>query len=326
MTQDSAGTPALTNRRPFLALFRAGKNSLHPKLTQRLEEQNFDYALSWYGDDDPAALGMADGAAFVHRVTGQKWPGLLATLTECHELIAGYDYVWFPDDDLLCEPENVSEFFTIVDQLKLDLAQPALTPNSYFVHPIVLQHAAFQVRFTNFVELMCPLMSRDMLARALPTMSGTLSGWGVDAAWPRLTRTGRIAIVDSTPIQHTRPILGGNGYHTNQSAGVSMQTEEMQAFERYGVRYFDHPHLNYAGLLQDGNAVCLGGAQKANAHVMLQHVIGSVAPLPLSPLALARYLGDHADFVKIEDHAQLPVVLDEELAGTGIEMPRNGRR
>lgn len=326
MTQVSAGTHAPRARRPFLALFRAGKNSLHPKLVQRLDEQNFDYALSWYGEDDPAELGMADGAAFVHRVSGQKWPGLVATLTEHARDIAAYDYVWFPDDDLLCEPENISEFFTIVDQLKPDLAQPALTPDSYYVHPIVVQHAEFQVRFTNFVELMCPLMSREMLARAVPTMHDTLSGWGVDAVWPRLSRVGKVVIVDSTPVQHTRPMLGGNGYTTNQASGVPMAVEEQLTFERYGVNQFDRPHLNYAGLLQDGNAVCLGGPAKANAQKMLGHVINSVVKVPVNTLAFARYLGDHAGYVRVEDHGYLPAVLDDVLAHTGIKMPREGGR
>ena len=37
----------------YLALFRAGPNSLHPAAVERLSEQNFDYALSWFGDQPP---------------------------------------------------------------------------------------------------------------------------------------------------------------------------------------------------------------------------------------------------------------------------------
>jgi len=30
--------------KPYLALFRAGPNSLHPHAVERLDQQNFDYA------------------------------------------------------------------------------------------------------------------------------------------------------------------------------------------------------------------------------------------------------------------------------------------
>jgi len=310
-------TSGSTSGRPFLALFRAGRNSLHPKLTARLHEQNFDYALSWYAEDDPGDLGMAEGAAFVHRVAGQKWPGLLATLTEYREIIEAYDYVWLPDDDLFCEPETVSEFFRITSDLALDLAQPALTADSGFVHPIVLHHEAFQVRFTNFVELMCPALSRDMLWRSLPTMADTLSGWGVDAVWPRLTRVGKVAIIDTTTIKHTRPILGGDGYRTNQETGRSMLAEEMLSFERYGVQRFNRPHLNLGGLLQDGSTVSLGGTA-VSPQFMVKHVIESAVRLPIEPIKLARYLGDHADHVQLESHPFLPSALNEALNSTGI--------
>ncbi|WP_300680123.1 DUF707 domain-containing protein [Nocardioides sp.] len=314
-----------TSSRRFLALFRAGKNSLHPKLVARLEEQNFDYGLSWYADEDPVALGMADGAAFVHHVAGQKWPGLVATFDAMADVIARYDYVWMPDDDLLCEPETVSEFFNIVADLGLDLAQPALAPGSSFVHQIVGQHPAFQVRFTNFVELMCPLMSRDMLARALPTMRDTLSGWGVDAVWPRMTRTGRIAIIDATPILHTRPILGGDGYQTNQAAAIPMRLEETMAFERYDVRGYDRPHLNFGGLLTDGSTVCLGGPSTAATEALLSHLAASAAAMPVSWLSFSRYLGDHADAVRHGSHPYLPVALNEALGSTGLHFAEEAR-
>ena len=59
--------------KPYLALFRAGPNSLHHHAVERLDAQNFDYALSWFGDQPPV---HAQGAAFVHMQKGAKWPGL----------------------------------------------------------------------------------------------------------------------------------------------------------------------------------------------------------------------------------------------------------
>jgi len=136
---------------------------------QRLSEQNFDYALSWFGDEAPE---MAEGAAFVHLQKGPKWPGLEKTIVAHWDTVKQYRYLWLPDDDLLCVPEQVSRMFAVCSDLKLELAQPALTTDSYFTHVITLQHSAFQVRFTNFVEIMAPVLSIDLFARIFHSLQG----------------------------------------------------------------------------------------------------------------------------------------------------------
>ena len=72
--------------KPYLALFRGGPSSLHPHAVERLAAQNFDYALSWFGDDAPDA----PGAAFVHMQKGAKWPGLEQTLIAHRDTIRQY--------------------------------------------------------------------------------------------------------------------------------------------------------------------------------------------------------------------------------------------
>jgi hypothetical protein len=101
--------------KPYLALFRTGANSLHPSAVERLAEQNFDYALSHFGDSEPPAAG----AVFVHRQKGAKWPGLEQTLAAHWATVQKYKYVWLPDDDLLCVPEHVSRMFAICDDQQL---------------------------------------------------------------------------------------------------------------------------------------------------------------------------------------------------------------
>jgi hypothetical protein len=144
--------------KPYLALFRSGPSSLHPHAVERLADQNFDYALSWFGDDEPHERFQA-GAVFVHKQKGAKWPGLEQTMLAHWDTIQKYKYIWLPDDDLLCVPEDVSRMFSVCDELQLELAQPALTRDSYFTHAVTLQHKAFQLRFTNFVEIMAPVLS-----------------------------------------------------------------------------------------------------------------------------------------------------------------------
>lgn len=312
--------------KPYLALFRAGPRSLHPHAVRGIEGLPFDYALSWYGDEAPDA----PGAAFVHLQKGAKWPGLEATLRAARDLVSRYRYVWLPDDDLLCEPETVARMFAVCDELQLELAQPALTPDSYFSHAITLQHAAFQLRFTNFVEIMAPVLSVDMLARVLPTMAGNASGYGLDTLWPRLSQVGRLAVLDDTPVKHTRPV-GGPNHALARAGGLTPVQEDWMVSARHFIESPPDLHLNFGGLLQNGDTVCLGGSV-AEAEALLRHLHHSVAGLPVTAMQLARYLANHLYHWSGElygggqryPRALLPSVLTSALAGTGISFARSG--
>ena len=276
--------------KPYLALFRAGPGSLHPHAVERLDQQNFDYALSWFGDDPP----QAPDAAFVHMQKGAKWPGLEQTLRTYWDAIQQYRFVWLPDDDLLCVPEQVSRMFAICDELQLDLAQPALTPDSYYTHVITLQHSAFQMRFTSFVEIMAPVLSIDMLARIHPTLAGNISGYGLDAVWPHYTKLGKVAIIDDTPVRHTRPV-GGPNYAFSRKAGLAPAHEDWLTSAMYGVERPADFQINYAGLLQSGDPIVIGGTA-GELDTMLRHLIASCNGRKISALQLTRYLSNHFDF------------------------------
>ncbi|HKW84932.1 MAG TPA: DUF707 domain-containing protein [Burkholderiaceae bacterium] len=309
--------------KPYLALFRAGPSSLHPHAVERLPEQNFDYALSWFGDEAPAA----DGAVFVHMQKGAKWPGLEQTLVAHWDTIQKYKYIWLPDDDLLCVPEQVSRMFSICDDLQLELGQPALTRDSYFSHAITLQHTEFQLRFTNFVEIMAPVLSIDMLSRVFHTMAGNISGYGLDALWPRMSEIGRVAIIDDTPVKHTRPV-GGPNYAFSKKAGLAPAHEDWLCSASHFVETPADFHINLAGLLQDGNPICIGSSQE-EINQILRNLIKSCNGLQLSALQLTRYLSNHFNYWAGGEFGQsrypraiLRIVLNRALGHAGIRFPK----
>lgn len=305
--------------KPFLALFRAGKSSLHPHAVERLAEQNFDYALSWFADEPPEA----PGAAFVHMQKGAKWPGLYETIRANWDQISQYRYVWLPDDDLLCIPEDVSRMFAICDDLALELAQPALTTDSYFSHVITLQHHNFQVRFTNFVEIMAPVLSIDMLARVFHTMKDTISGYGLDGVWPRLSTLGRIAIIDDTPVKHTRPV-GGPNYAFSKKAGLDPIQEEWLLTATHMIEQPSDLQLTYGGLLQNGDAICIGSAP-SEIDLVLTELLSSCSRLPATALQVTRYLSNHLSYWSGQQQGlvryprvMLHIVLERALKSHGI--------
>jgi hypothetical protein len=313
--------------RPYLALFRSGKSSLHPYAVARLAEQNFDYALSWFGDEHPADIGMADGAAFVHLQKGAKWPGLEQTLIAHWDTIQKYRYVWLPDDDLLATPEEVSRMFTICDELQLELAQPALTRDSYFTHLITLQHPQFQLRFTNFVEIMAPVLSVDLLSRVFHTLAGQISGYGLDSLWPRFSRLGKVAIIDDTPVKHTRPV-GGPNYAFSEEAGLKPAHEDWLVSAGGFVETAADFHINFGGLLQSGDAICMGSTPQ-EIDAVLKALLASVNGAKTSALSMTRYVANHLTYWMGGDMGQarypralLRVVLNQALKHTGIRFPK----
>jgi hypothetical protein len=305
----------------YLALFRAGPKSLHPHAVERLAQQNFDYALSYFGDDDPPA----QGAVFVHRQKGAKWPGLTETLLAHWADIAPYEFVWLPDDDLLCVPETVSRMFAICADLQLELAQPALTSDSYYTHPITMQHKLFQLRFTNFVEIMAPVLSARMLKKVVPTLEANISGFGLDSLWPRLTSMGRVAILDDTPVKHTRPV-GGPNYVFNKQAGISPGVEDWLVAANHFIEQEFDVQINFGGLLQTGDPIVLG-SHPQQINDMLKVLIDSICAIKISAVQFTRYLAVHLSYARGgEGHARYPremvrIALDRALAGTGISFP-----
>jgi hypothetical protein len=308
--------------KPYLALFRGGPSSLHPHAVERLSAQSFDYALSWFGDEAPDA----PGAAFVHMQKGAKWPGLEQTLIAHRDAISQYRYVWLPDDDLLCVPEKVSLMFSMCDELQLDLAQPALTLDSYFTHTITMQHQAFQLRFTNFVEIMAPILSAPMLERIFPTLAGNISGYGLDGLWPHYTKLGNIAIIDDTPVKHTRPV-GGPNYLFSQKAGIPPVHEDWLVSATYGIERPANFQVNYGGLLQDGTPIAIGDSEYEIDH-MLRMLIESCSKIALTSVQFTRYLSNHLAYWHGGGPGQrryprnaLRVVLNHSFRHLGFQFP-----
>ena len=120
------------------------------------------------------------------RIAGK--PGALdSCLLQAHpELVDRYEHFWLPDDDLVADTATIDRMFDFARAYRLALAQPALTRNSYYTWPLLLQDARYQLRYTRFVEVMAPLFDRDALRTCLPTFTESTSGWGLDSVWPRL--------------------------------------------------------------------------------------------------------------------------------------------
>ncbi|MFI9504693.1 DUF707 domain-containing protein [Nocardia sp. NPDC052566] len=220
-------------RRRNLVVLRAGDASLHEQWLAGPMPRTWDLVVSYFGDD-PHRF-RADDVLRLDR-KGPKWPALHHVLTvDLADSIDDYDYIWLPDDDLATDTATVNELFEYAARYRLPLAQPALTEDSYYTHEITLVDRRFELRYTNFVEIMAPCFRQDFLRRCLPTFDATQTGWGLDFHWPRFVGdTSSIAIVDAVTVRHTRPV-GGPNLTAARAAGVNPWTEYHDYLARHGI-------------------------------------------------------------------------------------------
>ena len=212
-----------------LVVVRCGDQSLHTRwLTGR---RNFDIAISYFGQDNTK---LFDGASYVHRFQGGKWNGLFNFFCTT-DLFKKYDRFWLPDDDIETNGETISNLFDYCEVNNLDIAQPALTMNSYVSHFITVVHPLFEFRYTNFVEIMVPFVTPRVLAKVMPLMETTRSGAGLDFIWGQFygDLENGCGIIDRYTVRHTRPV-GSIMAKSLLREGSSPSEEMDRLFEKVG--------------------------------------------------------------------------------------------
>lgn len=236
--------PALrrAHRSRNLIVIRAGDGSLHEEWISA-PRRDFDLFVSYFGATPARFEADAD---FYEARPGPKWPCIAALLREHAALIDTYDCVWFPDDDLATDAATIDRMFAFFHAHRLALAQPALTRDSFCQWRTLLQETDSHLRYGRFVEIMAPMFGRDALRACASSFAESASGWGLDWLWPVLCeRAGldRIAVIDATPVRHTRP-CGGELYrrHPDLDPRADAQRivrkyglEEMRAVARWSI-------------------------------------------------------------------------------------------
>lgn len=223
--------PTPSGRR-FLVVVRAGDASLHPTWVDLAQPRSFDLVVSYYGRD-PAKY--RDGPFPRIDDPGQKFIGAQRLLRR-EAFWHAYDYVWFPDDDLATEQDEIDELFARSAAMELELGHPALDWHSHYWHVVMVRSPSFAARYVDFIELMAPVFSRAFLERCLPTFDENLSGWGLSFLWPHMLGSGlrRCAIIDDATVTHTRP-FGGPTYDLLRKLNRSPLDEAKALYEKHGL-------------------------------------------------------------------------------------------
>lgn len=187
-----------------LIISPTGKQSYFKKWTKG--ECDFDIILLCYEDIGELPLFCTP---YVYSFKGEKWHIIKKFVLENLSFVSSYDNVWFVDDDIYTYTESINKLFDVHRRYKLKLSQPSVT--GFTSHWITNKVEGNVLRYTNFVEIMCPMMSTETMIQLLPTFDYTESGWGLDLLWAKMLGypTDKIAIIDEIMVTHSKPV-GGN--------------------------------------------------------------------------------------------------------------------
>ncbi|MFC5447346.1 DUF707 domain-containing protein [Paenibacillus aestuarii] len=225
----------------FLVIGRVGDSSIHQEWLQPAAYKNFDLCLSYFGSTPGR---YADECDFYQAIPGLKWPTVKDTIALFGKDILHYDAIWMPDDDISANAYDINRMFHLFMEQGLELAQPALTPDSFFAHGITVKKNDYLLRYSHFVEPMVPLYSRNAFQKLLPTFDKSESGWGLDFVWPKVLGFPyrKIGVIDEVTVKHTRRVGGGELYKNisgSQWDDLYRITKEYGADVNFRMMHYD---------------------------------------------------------------------------------------
>lgn len=188
--------------------------------------RNFDLWITYYGDQGARFRDLAD---YYHLRKGSKFQNLYFAYQTCMAQLAHYRAILIMDDDILIDSQDINQLFEIREEFDLWILQPAFRTVGKVSWDITRLHPTSRIRFTNFVEMTCPLFRTDKLFTFLGRYDPKLVGYGIDlwflhAIGPDLK--GRVAVVDDVSCVNPR----------DESKGGRREIDRLQSFsERVAI-------------------------------------------------------------------------------------------
>lgn len=158
--------------------------------------RDFDLFVVYYGNRPESLRDQADH--FVSR-RGSKFQNLHHCYLAHADILSRYDSILVMDDDILIDSARINRLFEIRRELDLWVLQPAFRLIGKISWDITRVRPSSKLRYTNFVEMSCPLFRKDKLDAFMAVYDPDLVGYGTD--WWFLHAMGaelegRVAIVD----------------------------------------------------------------------------------------------------------------------------------
>jgi hypothetical protein len=220
-----------------LVISSVGDNSLHERWTTSCRD--FDIFIIYYGNNDDIFERYGNGCDLIVRDKGEKGKLYYRFIKSVLDKINNYEIIWMPDDDLEIDTESINLLFKIHREYDLWLSHPSVA--GFVAHDILKKHDGSILRFTNFVEVLCPMFSLKPFLQLYHTWNLNYSSWGLDFLWPKLLGypDNKIGIIDEVTVVHTRP-LGQNNSRYPVDAGLELKA----LFAEYDLMWSFHTYSN----------------------------------------------------------------------------------
>ncbi|TGD72319.1 hypothetical protein E4634_15250 [Mangrovimicrobium sediminis] len=166
--------------------------------------RNFDLWTCYYGEGENPYREISD---YSLSRRGGKFPNLHFIYQHWRELLAHYRAVFVLDDDIALSGRQIARLFGLLEGHDLWVLQPAFDSRGKVSHEITREQPLSFLRYTNFVEVTCPLFRREKLDAFMEVYDPSVVGWGVDFWFAHhlgAQREGRMAIVDAVPCINPR--------------------------------------------------------------------------------------------------------------------------
>lgn len=216
--------------RPNLIIAAIGHGNVLDTWLDCPNERQFDlFAI----DFRPGSRTAPPLATYFVQRPGFKFEHLDYVAEHFSAVLNRYERIWCPDDDVALDTASINRMFSLVEQHRLQLAQPAIATGDVSFQSFRPRPGAL-LRFTPFVEVMCPVFTREALFWVRPTFLASRSGWGLDLAWPHFFKPREVAILDCIHAHHTRPLASGEAYERFKRLGIDPAQERDEVVRRFG--------------------------------------------------------------------------------------------
>jgi hypothetical protein len=205
----------------------------------------------YYGNPPGKFQGRCD---FHLNRKGSKFQNLHYGYQQWPDVLARYEAVMVMDDDIMIDAGGITRLFEIRRELDLWALQPAFRWCGKVSWDITAVHSTAKLRYTNFVEMACPLIRQDKLADFMAVYDPELVGYGAD--WWFLHTLGKdlenhVAIVDEVTCinPYDREKGGVREIDRLQSHDKRKEVwERMKA--RYGLNEQGRQHVEFGRIRQ----------------------------------------------------------------------------
>lgn len=142
------------------------------------KSRNYDIWITNYTDTKSFHKEYAD---YYNERKGSKFHNLKAIIDEHRDLLGRYKAIMVADDDIIISPKSLSTLFTLLMENDIWVLQPAFSRFGKISHGITRRKLKPSLRYTNFIEVTCPIFRTEKLLDFMSVYRPELSlAYGVD--------------------------------------------------------------------------------------------------------------------------------------------------